>query len=427
MNPLSISWSRNSSSADKMLAALCIFSVVNPLVAQAAYAIFPYPVAGLNIMQWFQGLCFLAMLATWTRLPRGCAELVRPFSRLLWAYVVAFGLLHLRLMATGRVPADMVLAERMVYFKMIFALLLWHYASRLIQSCESARMLLRSLLFGAVISAVWVLVCYFSGLGGHNYETAEVRATAGSAGVSGKAIAGFLLPAVAGAIFLAVREGSSRWAAGAALLVVAVFVTFDRSAQVAFVAASSWTVFWWLWFAGPPRGSKTVLVFLGILLVLGGLYYARHGNEELIARWTQDFDRGEIGSGRGTFYATTWNWFWNESSTMEFLLGMGYGNIHRLMHSASGIYVHTHSDLFDMILIGGVAGLVLYLFLFYTVAGLQRGLAPGSAESATVGAILISFGVMSLLTGLMAFPHTMYAFGAQCMCIRTFATGAVKA
>lgn len=403
------------------MVSLCVFSVANPLLAQATPSIFPYPIAGLNVMQWFQGLCFLAILATLPRLSKQRGELTRPFSRLLWVYSLTLGLLHLRLVSTGRTPADTVTAERMVYFKVIFALLLWYYASLLVQSRESARMLLRSLLLGAVIIAAWILICYLSGTGSHNYAMADVKATAGSEGVSSKAIAGFLLPAVAGAIFLAVRESSSRWAMGAALMAAAVFVTFDRSAQVAFVAGLSWMAIWWLGFGGSKRSSKTILLFVCIILLAGGVYYAHHGTEELIARWTHDFDRGEVGSGRGAFYTRTWNWFWSESSTLDFLCGMGYCNIYDLMHSASGMYVHTHSDLFDMLVIGGVAGVVLYLLLFHTIAALRRGLAVGSAEFAALGALLLSFGVMSLLTGLMAFPHTVYAFGAQCICIRVLA------
>ena len=141
----------------------------------------------------------------------------------------------------------------------------------------------------------------------------------------------------------------------------------------------------------------------------------------MLARWTHDFDRGEIGSGRGAFYTTAWNWFWTDSSTADFLVGVGYGNIYEIMHAGSGIYRHTHSDLFDMLMIGGIVGLVLYFLVFYTMASLGRGLPTGSPAFAILAALLLSFGVMSLLTGLMAFPHTLYAFGAQCICIRVIA------
>lgn len=422
MNAPSIGWSQSESFADTAIVALCIFSVVNPLLAQTVSFFFPYSIAGLNIMQWFQGLCFVAILVTLPRLSKGCSGFSHSFARLLWAYTISFGLVHLRLLAADRVPASMVMTERMVYFKVIFALLLWYYASCVVRSQECARALLRSVLFGAIISAAWILICYFFGIGSVNYASVGVKATAGSEGVSGKAMAGFLLPAVAGAIFIAVRDGSSRWAMGAALMAVAVFVTFDRSAQVAFMAGLLWMAIWWLVFAGPKRCSKTVLLFLCIILVLGGVYYAHHGSDELVARWTHDFDRGEVGSGRGTFYMTACNWFWNDSSIMDFFFGMGYGNIYDLMHSRSGVYRHTHSDLFDMLLIGGVVGLVLYFLLFFTIASLGKGLPRASTELAVLGALLTSFGVMSLLTGLMSFPHTMYAFGAQCICIRVLAT-----
>jgi len=383
---------------------------------------FSFSIGGLNIMQLFQGLCFLAVLITLPRLSRIANEVSRRFSRLLWTFLIALVLLHLRLCAAGRVPADMVMTERMVYFKIIFALLLWYYASCLVHSYESGQVLLRSVLLGAAISAVWILICYLAGLGGAHYETVGVKATAGSEGISGKAMAGFLVPAAAGAMYLAVRQSASRWALAAALIVAAVFVTFDRSAQVAAGAALLWVIIWWLGFARPQRCSKTVVLFLCVLVIAGGVYYAQHGSEELIARWMHDFDRGEIGSGRGTFYTTAARWFWNDSSLTDFLLGMGYGNIYDLMHAGSGVYRHTHSDLFDMLLIGGVAGLALYVLMFHAIVKTIGSVPRGSGAFALLGAQLASFGVMSLLTGLMGFPHTMYAFGVQCICIQVLAT-----
>lgn len=375
----------------------------------------------MNIMQWFQGLFFPIILLTLPKLPGSSVEFSRPFSRLLWAYIISFGLLHLRIFSTGRLLADMVNIERMIYFKVIFALLLWYYVSRLVQSYEYARRLLQSILLGALISAGWILICYVFGIGGAHYASAGITATAGSEGISGKGMAGFLLPAVAGAMFLALRDSSYRWAIYAAVILVAVFVTFDRSAQVAFMVALLWMAFWWLGLARTRSYSKTILLFLGIICVLGGVYYAHHGSEELVARWTHDFDRGEIGSGRGTFYMTALSWFWNDSSIMDFLFGMGFGNIYDLMHTGSGVFRHTHSDLFDMLLIGGIVGLSLYFLFFYTITSLVRGLPIGCTAFAVLGTLLISFGVMSLLTGLMAFPHTVYSFGAQCICIRVLA------
>jgi hypothetical protein len=400
------------------VSGLCVFSIANPLVAQASCTLFPNNIGGMNIMQLFQGLCFPLILVTLPKLPRGGAEFSRPFSRLFWAYAISLALLHLRVLSADRIPADMMSIENMVYFKIIFALLLLYYASRLVRSYESAERLLQSVLLGALISAGWILVCYFTGIGGNSYASDGVQATAGSEGISGKAIAGFLLPAAGGAMFLALRDDSCRWAVYASLIVAAVFVTFDRSAQVALGVGLSWMAVWWLALARPKPGAKIVLLFLCVILVLGGIYYAQKGSDELVARWTHDFDRGEVGSGRGTFYATAWDWFWNESSMMDFFLGIGIGNIYDLMHSRSGIFRLTHSDLFDMLLIGGVVGLALYLLFFYTITSLGRGLPVGSMEFGILVTLIVSFGAMSLLTGLMDFPHTVYAFGAQCICIR---------
>jgi hypothetical protein len=413
-------WSQDESFTETAVAALCAFSIANPVLAQAARLVLSDSAGGLA-MQGFQGLCFLGILVTLPRLSRGRIELTRPFSRLVWLYVIGLGFLHLRLLSAGRIPGDMLMTERVVYFKFIFALVLWYYVSCLVQSQARARRLLRAILIGALISAVWILVCYVSGMGSANYASSGVKATAGSEGISGKAMAGFMLPAAAGALLFALRENSYRWALGASLLLVAVFVTFDRSSQVACATASLWLVVWWVFLARPKPSSKIILVTLGVIVALGSVYLVHQGIDELMARWTTDFDRGEVGSGRGMFYTTAWNWFWSDSNLADFLMGIGYGNIEYLMHAGSGIYRHTHSDFFDMLLIGGVSGLVLYFLLYYTVASLTRGLYPGSPEFGLLGAIVVAFGVMGLLTGLMGFPHTLYAFGAQCICIRGLA------
>jgi hypothetical protein len=410
----SVTRSSSESVADLALPGLCVFSVANPLIAQAAPFIFPYDIAGMNIMQWFQGLCLPLILLTLPKLPRGGIA----FSRLLWAFIILLGFFHFRALFSNRLPADVVNTERMVYFKIVFALLLWYYASRLVRSYESARKLLQWILLGAFASAAWIFICYFSGIGAANYASAGVKATSGSEGVSGKAMAGFLLLAAGGAVFLTLREDSHRWALCAAVIAAAVFVTFDRSAQAALLVGAGWMAIWWFAFACPRPRSRSIVLFLCIMLALGGIYFVHKGMDELMTRWTQDLDRGEVGSGRGVFYATAWDWFWSRSSTTDFLLGMGYGNIYGLMYSASGLQVHTHSDFFDMLLAGGIVGVLLYLLMLYTVASLGKGLSSGSLGFAMLGALLLSFGVMSLLTGLMAFPHTLYALGAECICIR---------
>jgi len=44
---------RNESIPDAAVLGLCVFSVVNPLIAQAAFFLFPRPIGGMKIMQWF--------------------------------------------------------------------------------------------------------------------------------------------------------------------------------------------------------------------------------------------------------------------------------------------------------------------------------------------------------------------------------------
>ncbi len=419
---LSDSDSSYSGLKSKAFWGLCAFSVLNPAVTQAGMYFLPSGIAGYSPMQLFQGVYLVVILATLPLICRDATSLSRQFKWLTILFTAGLCAIHVRIWAMGRTPSYLATAERIVCLRIVMSCLLWYYVSLLVSSPKHALRLMNSLILGGSVCAVWILFFYFRQGGGvAAYAASGVEASFGSEGVSGKAVAGLLLSSAVGMMYMAIRNASGFRAVGVLLLLGALFVTFDRSAQVAVGCVALWSVIWWQRSCRPRSAMRVMTVFLVGLVLCGSVYLIHRGTDELIARWTFDFDRGEVGSGRGAFYTTAWRWFVWDSDLGDFVMGMGFANIHELIFQHTGLAVHCHSDLFDMIVMGGVFGLVLYLLMWGVLASTAMNVPVRSVEFGAMGAMLAAFGVMSLLTGQMNFPLTMYPLGAQLVCMRVLA------
>ncbi len=105
----------------------------------------------------------------------------------------------------------------------------------------------------------------------------------------------------------------------------------------------------------------------------------------------------------------------------DMLVGIGYTGIKETMHERSGLLIHTHSDLFDLLLGGGLLGLAVYISLTGSLLRYFRRVPPQSAEFALMGAIFAIFLVMSLITGQLEATHAMFCNGAILCCCHVIA------
>lgn len=400
---------------DPGMALLCGFAVANPLIVQAYFYLLPETtIAGLSIPQLFQGSAFLAAaliclargwkpMALSTSLGR-LAGLVGAASLL---FLVRASLLRDRLTSGEGILVDVLFSSKIVFWASA-----WWFLSIAVRREQDARRLLIAVVAGALLGALVVIGCYVFDAGSISpYVQAGVKASAGATGVSGKQTASYLAIALIAAVYLGRRRRPWTSLAVALTLLTAVLLTYDRTAQVALAAAAFWLLLWRVLLSN----RRTTRQWSTRLLVLGGLsailLFSWVGFESLYIRWTSDFQKGQAGSGRLLMYQGAWNEYVHSSPT-EILLGVGYTGVREAMIRQLKVKIHTHSDFFDLLLCGGIVGILLYLAIWHAVWLHFRKLSVGCAEYAAMGAMVAVYAVTSLITGQLEATHAMFCLGA---------------
>lgn len=403
---------------------LCAFAVLNPLVVQASVFFVPsFKIGGMGVSQVVSGAAFLIGTAIVLRSPWtptvDTARLGRFFGLVAVGGTVFLGKSILESNDSSSIMAFQ--GDFVVYFKMVFWSSSWLLVAVLVRSKKDAIRLLRAVALGAWLTALIVVTCYVTGAGTvAAYALQEVRASIGATGVSVKQT----VPYLASCAFVGVYLGRrGRWVAGlvaALTLMTATLVSYDRAVQVGLVVAATW-IFVWRFFLAARRKSHTnerILVVTGLLAVA---LFGSLGYESLHARWTDDFEKNRPGSGRLGFYQAAVERF-SEGPAADMLLGVGYSGIRQTMEERCGMSVHTHSDLFDLLLGGGILGLGIYGALLWTLFRFFRGVPLHSAECALMGAVGAVFVVMGLITGLLEATHAMFCLGSIFHCCHVIAS-----
>ncbi len=409
---------------DPRLDLLCVFAVLNPFVVQIAFfPASPYEPFGLSIPQIFQGTAFLVGIAIvlWSRWSSN-NHTTRMSRFFLFVVVASMVFLVKTLMESNGIPAPTDLREDFIfYFKMIFWSSSWCFVAIFVRHKDDAQRLLCAVLLGASLVAVIVVICYVTGAGTIAvYAREGIRASVGASGVSAKQTVVYLASCAFVAIYLGKK---AHWLFGlvvALILITSTLLSYDRAVQVGLVLACLWLLLWRLVLSDGKRSLPSVrliiLVVLGVVTLVGSLGY-----QSFYARWTADFEKGRPGSGRLEFYRVAWQTFF-EAPAPDLLLGIGYSGVKRTMKEQCGMKIHTHSDLFDLLLGGGILGLGIYAVLFWSLAGYLRGIPPRSAEFASMGAVGSIYVVMSLITGLLEATHAMFCLGAIFHCCHILAS-----
>lgn len=403
---------------DRRIDVLCLFAVLNPLIIQASFFFLPPDRrGGLSVPQVFQGTAFLIGLA----IIFGSRWRPSAYTRRMAVFVVLGAVasavfLSKSLIESGDLTSIMRFrGDFVVYFKMVFWSSSWFLIAALVQRSADATRLLRAVTLGALLTSVIVVVCYITGAGTIKaYALEGVRASIGASGVSAKHTVPYLAASAFVAMYLT-RRG--RWSTGliaAFVLLAATLVSYDRAVQVGLLAAGAWLLFWRFVVCRRQRihtGEKAFVACALISLVIFGIF----GFESLQKRWTGDLAKNRPGSGRLGFYQAAVERF-TEGPASDVLLGVGYSGIRETMEERCGMSVHTHSDLFDSLLGGGILGLCVYAAFFWALGGYFRGVPRGSPEFALMGATGIVYVVMGLITGLTTAPHANFCLGAIFHC-----------
>lgn len=316
-------------------------------------------------------------------------------------------------LATGAVAFSSVGSYgQLLYWVVFWAAILLECRTR-----RQADLLLAGMAAGALLSAASILIGF--DVGGLNpYADDGVNASAGWFNTA-KTVTGVLLT---GACILLYRGRTSRsWAYPllSSLCFLACIVTYARAGQVAAVLLWLWLALWCL-LKRPSISGQTAkrFVLLTTVIAVAALPIVLHSGS-FTTRWQDVGDRDKGGSGRAAFWPVAVEEFQNAEPS-EKLLGFGYSQMATMLYKDYGADIrHTHSDVLDTMLLGGICGMTWWVLL---VCSLLRPIAPllRSYEGMAGGGILLAFLCQGQLTGQLLGTDAMtaYVLGIACLGIR---------
>ncbi len=317
---------------------------------------------------------------------------------------------------SGVAPETIVAVLQTCYWVSILALVLLRR-----ERAEPSSAIANGILLGGAIAAVSVLVALAVGGGRENaYQLSGVDASWGWF-LTMKGLTGQLL--VAAIVGLMVGgERKTRWPyAVSGVCALATFLTYARTGLVALVAAAAWLLL--------SRWRRRVLLIVrdvaGIVLVSYLVLSVPHVQtaltDNLALRW-QDVldqnmrDQGKSGSGRATLLPDSWREFLSGDAG-DVWFGRGFAGMLDAVQDAGYIRIHTHDDLLDVLLVGGLVGLLSLTVLLVTAW--RRLVPPSSRRSRWRYAVAIAFvwAAHAAFTGQLWLPDAMswYILGLGAM------------
>ena len=382
-----------NSKRSRILVALAVLPSIDCVLNQLNNE-FHFGAANCSSLQIFRaGLLLVLFCTCFTVLlnhPERLQQIPMPAATglLLLAFVVSTGLT-----ADGHVTMTNLSA----YGQMAYWLLLWTTASVSLSDTDGARLLLKGLAVGAVLTAASV----FAGLifGATNFYEGEVGLSSAGWFETAKMITGILVTGGSLLLYLGYKQRSWVYAAGAICCFAACLVTYARAGSVALAGVLCWLACWQLTLAGPRtkrwlRGFFLQAAFVSIIV----LFLLPVG--KIFARWQGMEDQGDAaGSGRATFWRIAVETYDASTPTVK-LIGRGYQEMSEELFRQYGDDIkHTHDDALDLMLVAGVPGL-LWLALFFgsLFAQLYRS-SLRTPEGAVGACVLITFLCHSVLTG----------------------------
>ena len=311
---------------------------------------------------------------------------------------------------TGRVSLLSVVG----YVQIVYWLLSLVVALHVYNTPRAALVGLKGLCGAAGIAAISVIGVYVMNLG-----IIERGAYVSNGGFgSPKGVAGIL---VVGGVLIAVvwrRSQHTLSVLAGVVCTLTVFLTYSRSGIVAtllcLLCGLGFTVryrqkrqeYEWL--------RKYALLYVVLFSSLAGLLIGLDGYQQKMGDFTS---RRTAGSGRlaiwdkavDIYSSTTWD---------RQLLGHGYKGMFREIGKRHGVAIHTHNDCLDMLLVGGVSGIVFMVSVVACFYRLASDIRVGTIEQLLVWLVFIVFLVQSSFSGQFFLPDTMAFYVVAVVCLR---------
>ena len=300
------------------------------------------------------------------------------------------------------------------YGQLLYWVVLWTCTRIECRSSHEAGIVLRGLVVASLLSAGSIILGYYVG-GLNPYADTGVVAGAGWFNTA-KTITGVLL---AGAVLLLYKGAKHRSYIYQILAVVCCgccVVTYARAGQVALGLLLLWLSFWCIARRANVRVT-TATRFLGMMALISVVSLpVLLRSDSFATRW-QDVQDGEKGgSGRAAFWRVAVEDYL-DARPPQLLLGFGYDRMAKMLYKDYGADIkHTHNDLLDMMLLGGLCGIAWWIGLMLTfIAGATRNV--GTIEGMAGIGILLVFICHGQLTGQLLGTDAMVMYSMSLACL----------
>ncbi len=300
------------------------------------------------------------------------------------------------------------------YGQLLYWIVFWAAIRLECRTRRQANLLLAGMGAGALLSAVSILGGF--AVGGLNpYADDGVNASAGWFNTA-KTVTGVLLT---GACILLYRGRSSHsWGYPllACLCFLSCVLTYARAGQVAAVLVWLWLALWCILKRPSLTGQTTRrFVLLAAVLAMASLpVLLRSGS--FVNRWQDLEDHDKGGSGRAEFWPVAIEEF-RSAEPAEKLFGFGYDHMATMLYKDYGADIrHTHNDVLDAMLLGGMCGMAWWVLL---ICSLIAAIAPSlrTYEGMAGFGIVLAFICHGQLTGQLLGTDAMtaYVLGISCL------------
>jgi len=379
---------------------LAILAVIDPIVNQINN-VYELAIGPLSLLQATRGVVLIAVVWIAAMLPPNQGRVARMVSRITLAIGAGVAVIAIN----DTLWSGLEVSNLVAYVQIAYWLTIWYVGVRAITDAASALIVAKGLVVGAAITGASVYYGYITGAALETiYGQAGVEASAGWF-ISAKGIAGSL---IAGAL-LAAYLGYRRYPWTSLLLALfcmgASFLTYARSGLVAMCAALVWLFMWSMRSRFNLRASWASRLLLASLC--GAIILAASvGTDDLVTRWADLDDPDKAGSGRLQLWSVAARSFIN-GSLGEKLFGRGFQGMLDMVYASLGIAIHTHNDLLDMLVVGGVLGVIVLGLMFAGLVVQIRAARSSSPEFAVAVAILLVLGCQAFFTGQLFLPDVM--------------------
>jgi O-antigen ligase len=139
--------------------------------------------------------------------------------------------------------------------------------------------------------------------------------------------------------------------------------------------------------------------------------------DTLFARWGDLQDSDKAGSGRATFWKVAADGYAHATPVQQ-TVGMGYSAMSEMLFIGYGDDIkHTHNDMLDMLLVGGVVGAAWLLLFISTLAWRVTRMSLATIEGGAGAAILLAYLFHSQLTGQIWGTDAMTYYSLSLTCL----------